>query len=196
MSWLAKHYLRQWQGYIELSSELTEWDQKAATVFFNALKQVDEADVKLLSDKYVTHIKRRVISQQYGKPFSAEPGTDKAMADLYGIEPYEYRQRRVEAEARLETQIKGITGVYNEKQIAKLPEFNLKMGKLYLKSYEPSFLGIIRDEVVFTLDPSKAKIFKQGDEVAAEFMRSLNLEKCEVDRNSVGMSLIVDCKLF
>lgn len=51
MSWLAKHYLRQWQGYIELSNELTEWDQKAATVFFNALKQVDEADVKLLSDK-------------------------------------------------------------------------------------------------------------------------------------------------
>lgn len=196
MSWIAKRYLRQWQGYIDLSGELAEWDRKSATVFFNALKQIEESDVKLLSDKYVTYIKRRITNQQYGKPFSAEPATDKAMADLYGIKTKEYTRRRLEAEARLETKIKGITDVYNEKQLAELSEFNLRMGRLYLKSYEASCLGIVHDEVVFTLDPSKAKVFKRGDKAAAEFIRFIKLEKCEVDHNRIRSSLIVDHELL
>lgn len=177
--WQTKHYLRLWQGFAELSGELTEWDTKAATIFFNALKKLDKDDVAFLADKYVTHVRKRVVSPVYGKPFSSEPATDKTMAELNEMDTLSYTRKRVKIEAKFQVAFNEIAKVYDKKRLDNLPEFNLIMGKLFLKSYEPTPLGCLRDELVFTVDPAQAKVFQQGDREAATLIRSLKLEKWE-----------------
>ena len=180
IKWRTKHLLTHWQGYIELSAELIEVDKESATIFFNALKRLPKEDIEFLADKYLKYIKKRTVSPCYGVAFSNVAATEKEMAEIYGMNQSDYSKKRIGIESKLQNYVYDIAEQYNDKRLEELAEFKLKTGRLFLKSYHPSVLCIIRDQIFFTIDPQKAKVFQKDDKNAAVFMRSLGLEKHEI----------------
>lgn len=139
---------------------------------------LDKQDVNFLADQYVKYIDRRVYNRKYSREFNSVPGSDLNMAVLKNMDVDEYRKRRIEIESKLICEIQKLNKEHEKNIIEDATEFVLMMGELYLKTYKVSYLGILKDEITFTIDGSKAKVFKKEDSEANKLISALNLKKC------------------
>lgn len=171
-----KWYLIHWKYYVTNHEWLSDNEKYIALIFFKALKQLNKDELIFLKEKYYTDVPSK-RNQRTGFIESYKPYSDKAMADKMGIETKDYTAQRLQIEAKLTAIIKTIHKEQNKEILEKLDEFTLKLGKLYLKSFEIDSIGAISPDYVFTQDGKRAKVFKAGDPIEKELVRKLKLER-------------------
>lgn len=171
-----KWYLIHWKYYVINHEWLSDNAKYIALIFFKALKQLNKDELIFLKEKYYTDVPSK-RNQRTGFIESYKPYSDKAMADKMGIETKDYTAQRLQIEAKLTAIIKTIHKEQNKEILEKLDEFTLKLGKLYLKSFEIDSIGAISPDYVFTQDGKRARVFKAGDPIEKELVRKLKLER-------------------
>ena len=171
-----KWYLIHWKYYVTNHEWLSDNEKYIALIFFKALKQLNKDELIFLKEKYYTDVPSK-RNQRTGFIESYKPYSDKAMADKLAVETNDYTAQRLQIEAKLTAIIKTIHKEQNKEILKKLDEFTLKLGKLYLKSFEIDSIGAISPDYVFTQDGKRAKVFKAGDPIERELVRKLKLER-------------------
>lgn len=171
-----KWYLIHWKYYVTNHEWLSDNEKYIALIFFKALKRLNKDELIFLKEKYYTDVPSK-RNPRTGFIESYKPYSDKAMADKMGIETKDYTVQRLQIEAKLTAIIKTIHKEQNKEILEKLDEFTLKLGKLYLKSFEIDSIGAISPDYVFTQDGKRAHVFKAGDPIEKELVRKLKLER-------------------
>src|SRR5699024_5791045 len=137
--------------------------------------------LNFIADKYL-NTENDVKSR--GKSVTCDhyrPLTDPVAAEHKGLSVYEYRKRRGKIESKLWEAIVQISGDFPEAHKKASDTFYLKLGYLYLESFEMDLRKQIF-ECTFVKDPSKAKPFHQYDSMADRLASELHLEKIEMER--------------
>ncbi|MGM0259663.1 hypothetical protein [Enterococcus sp. AZ102] len=171
-----KWYLSHWKGYVVNREWLSERERYFAVIFFKSLKRLDQEELIFLKEKYYTDIPSKSnIETDLIETYKQH--SDETMANQLGMDVKDYREKRVRLENKLKRIIEEVQQEQNLLITNEAEEFTLKAGKLYLKSYDMSFLGRISPDYVLTQDGKQAKIFHKDDESVDEFIFKLGMEK-------------------
>lgn len=170
--------LPQWKALVENRSHLDEKEKRSAKVLFTALKEMDTEDIRFLSGKYYQSEQGGYEDpSREGCYKTYKPVSDKRRAIVSGMTIDKYRKKRVEVENRLRAKLLEV----NNKLLAidrdNLEVYVLKLGDLYLKHYEISFLGHISNEFTFTQEKEKAAKFDKSSKAGMELIRTMHLTK-------------------
>lgn len=175
----VKRYLTNWAGFMEYRNELNEHERRMASIFFKALSVTSKEDIVLLSEKYLSSDHKTQYSHEHDGYMGRLPIRDKALSEKKNIELEEYRQTRRKVEIRLQKELNKRVDEYEEEKRKVLPEYVLRMGRLFLKRYELSATKKVKEEIIFTFDISEAKVFTNETDEGEELAIGLGLKKEE-----------------
>lgn len=102
------YYLRKWKYYEMARHSLSTQEMENAKIFFHGLKQLSEADLKLLSDTYYQSDQLRNMDQRSGYYLSVKPYSDEVMAEKYHVSLTTFRRLRNKAQDNLKAAMQEI----------------------------------------------------------------------------------------
>ncbi len=179
-----RSHLIHWKYYVTNHEWLTDEQKYFALIFFKALKRLNKDELIFLKEKFYTDNPSK-RNQRTGLVESYKPYSDKVMADQMGIETKDYTARRLQIEAKLKAIMKEVHKEQNKGILEELDEFTLKLGNLYLKSFEIHSIGAVSPDFIFTQDGKRAKVFQKDDPIEKELVRALKLEREPIKDNYV-----------
>lgn len=150
----VKYGLIRWAGFLEHKDILSEQSRKKAGQFFRGVQRLEQDEIKLLHEKYVTG-DWVTFDSDLCVLFNNRPLTDSAIAEKRGVALKDYRLKRQEIEKKLQRFIGEEHSKSDEKEKQELEKFHLVVGRnLYLKCYEVSkhFLDEVK---IIEVTPSK-----------------------------------------
>lgn len=193
MTLRAKWLLTHWKGYVLCREFLLEREERLASIFFNALKEMDKEDVAFLASKYYDTDKGTKATEVVTGIFKQyQPHSDREMAERLGMEEKTYTRQRVAIERRLNTYIQIAKDVVQEKKIDNADYFVLKIGNLYLKSYRLKKFNRIEPSIVVTPNGKEAFVFEHDSLIAKELIRVCNFTKEEIKSDYPSIEIYVN----
>ena len=171
-----KWYLVHWKYYVTNHEWLSDNEKYIALIFFKSLKQLNKDELIFLKEKYYTDVSSK-RNPRTGLIESYKQHSDDTMANKMAMKLKDYKAQRIMIESKLKAIMKEVHKEQNKGILEELDEFTLKLGNLYLKSFEIDSIGAISPDYVFTQDGKRAKVFKAGDPIEKELVRKLKLER-------------------
>ena len=162
--------LRRWAGFMKYKNILDERSRTEAGQFFRGLQRLEQDEVRLLHEKYVTG-DWVTFDSWLGVYFNNKPLSDAVLAERRNIKIKDYRLKRSGIEKKLQRFLVEEWCTSDEKEKQALEEFHLVVGtNLYLKRYEVSryFPDDVK-AIEVTPDEEKAKTCTATDEEKLRF---------------------------
>lgn len=132
----VKFDLRRWAGFLEHRNILDDQTKKEAGQFFRGLQRLEQEEVRLLHEKYVTGV-WITYDNRLGVYFNNLALSDSEIAKKRGIKLEGYRLKRQITEKKLQHFINEERQASDEAEKQALEQFHLVVGtNLYLKRYE------------------------------------------------------------
>ena len=162
----VNYVLRRWAGFMKYRNILDEQSRTEAGQFFRGLQRLEQDEVQLLHEKYVTG-DWVTFDSWLGVYFNNKPLSDAVLAERRNIKIKDYRLKRSRIEKKLQRFLVEEWCTSDEKEKQALEEFHLVVGtNLYLKRYEVScyFSGEVKS-VEVTPNEWEAKTCTPADEM-------------------------------
>lgn len=196
MTLRAKWLLTHWKGYVISREFLYDREERLASIFFNALKEMDKEDVAFLASKYYDTDRGTQSTEVTTGLFKKyRPISDSEMAKRLGMDEKDYTRKRVAIERRLNAYIQVAKEVVQEKKIDNADYFVLKVGNLYLKSYR-SYYERIEPSFVVTTNGKEAFLFEHDSLIAKELIRVCNFTKEVIKSDYPSVEIYVNENLM
>lgn len=197
MTLRAKWLLTHWKGYVLSREFLLEKEERQASIFFNALKEMNKEDVAFLASKYYdTDRGTQATEVTTGLFKKYRPISDSEMAKRLGMDEKAYTRKRVAIERRLNAYIQVAKEVVQEKKINNADYFVLKVGNLYLKSYRLKKFNRIEPSFVVTTNGKEAFLFGHDSLIAKELIRVCNFTKEVIKSDYPSVEIYVNENLM
>lgn len=197
MTLRAKWLLTHWKGYVISREFLYDREERLASIFFNALKEMSKEDVAFLASKYYDTDKGTKGSEVVTGLFKKyRPHSDRVMAERLGMEEKDYSRQRVAIERRLNSHIRVAEQFVDEKKTENADYFVLKVGNLYLKSYRLKKFNRIEPSFVVTTNGKEAFLFEHDSLIAKELIRVCNFTKEVIKSDYPSVEIYVNENLM